>query len=91
MAQHVSAKKRIRRNANREEINRNRLSRVRTFVRKVEAALLAGDAEAARTALHLVTPELHRAAAKHTLHHNTVNRKLSRLTVRVKALEVTAK
>ncbi len=91
MAQHISAKKRIRRNATREEINRNRLNRVRTFVRKVETALLAGDANAARIALHLATPEMHRAAAKKTMHHNTVNRKLSRLSLRIKAMEVASK
>ncbi len=91
MAQHISAKKRIRRNATRAEINRTRISRIRTFVRKVETAIASGDVAAARVAFHEVTPELHRAIAKRTMHRNTVSRKLSRLSARIKALEVTAK
>ncbi len=90
MAQHVSAKKRIRRNENRAVINRARLSRIRTFVRKVETAIATGDASAAQEAFREVTPELHRAVNKHTLHRNTVSRKLSRLHARIKALEVKA-
>ena len=91
MAQHISAKKRIRRNANRAEINRARVSRIRTFLRKVETAIASGDASQSNAAFREVTPELHRAVAKRTMHRNTVSRKLSRLNIRIKALEVTAK
>ena len=91
MAQHISAKKRIRRNESREAINRSRLNRLRTFLRKVELAIASGDAPAARSAYQAATPELHRAVNKHTLHRNTVARKLSRLSARIKALEVNAK
>ena len=91
MAQHISAKKRIRRNANRAEINRTRVSRIRTFLRKVETAIASGDAKEAVQAFREVTPEMHRAVAKRTMHRNTVSRKLSRLHAKIKQLEVTAK
>jgi small subunit ribosomal protein S20 len=90
MAQHISAKKRIRRNATRQAINRSRVNRLRTFVRKVESAIAAGDASAAKIAFQEATPELHRAVQKRTLHRNTVSRKLSRLSARIKALEAAA-
>ncbi len=90
MAQHTSAKKRIRRTETREAINRSRMNRIRTFVRRVELAIAAGDAGEARDAFQAATPELHRAVNKHALHRNTVARKLSRLSARIKALEVSA-
>jgi small subunit ribosomal protein S20 len=91
MAQHISAKKRIRRNEAKAEINRSRMNRIRTFLRKVELAIIAGNASEARSAFQAATPELHRAVNKHTLHRNTVSRKLSRLSARIKDLEVSAK
>jgi small subunit ribosomal protein S20 len=86
MASHKSAEKRIRQTAKRTAINRSRVSRVRTFVKKVEVAIASGDREAARAAFQLAQPELHRAVTKGVLHKNTVSRKLSRLAVRVNAL-----
>lgn len=86
MANTPQAKKRIRRNARRAEINGARVGRIRTFVKKVEAAIVAGDREAATTALANVQPELARGVAKGVLHKNTVARKFSRLTKRVAAL-----
>lgn len=86
MAHHKSAKKRIRRNARREIINSARRSRVRTFMRKVESALTAGNKDAAAEALREAQPELHRSVSKGILHRNTVARKLSRLNARIKAL-----
>jgi small subunit ribosomal protein S20 len=86
MATHKSAEKRIRQIAKRTAVNRARRSRVRCFVRKVEAALAKGDTEAARLAFRLAQPELHRAITKGVLHKNTVSRKLSRLAARVNAL-----
>ena len=56
MANTPQAKKRIRRNARRNEINGNRVSRIRTFVKKVEAALEAGDKAAATAALSAAQP-----------------------------------
>lgn len=86
MANHPSAKKRIRRNARRTTINRNRVSRIRTFLRKVEDALGTGDQAQARTAFDSVVPELMRGVNKGVMHRNTVARKISRLSARVKAL-----
>jgi len=86
MANTPQAKKRIRRNNRRAEINGTRVSRIRTFVKQVEAALAAGNKELARTALSRVQPELARGVAKGVLHKNTASRKLSRLSKRVAAL-----
>ena len=86
MANHKSAKKRIIRNANRALINGARVSRIRTFVKKVDAAIAAGDADAAREALRAAQPELQRGVSLGVLHKNTVSRKISRLAARVKAL-----
>jgi small subunit ribosomal protein S20 len=86
MANHKSAKKRIIRNANRALINGARVSRIRTFVKKVDAAIAAGDADAAREALRVAQPELQRGVSRGVLHKNTVSRKISRLAARVKAL-----
>jgi small subunit ribosomal protein S20 len=86
MANTPQAKKRIRRNERRAEINGNRLGRIRTFVKKVEAALAGGDKVAAAEALKAAQPELARGVARGVLHKNTASRKLSRLTKRVAAL-----
>jgi small subunit ribosomal protein S20 len=86
MAHHKSAKKRIRRNARRAEVNRSRISRVRTFVKNVEQAITAGDKPAAEAAFRAAQPELHRSVGKGVLHRNTADRKLSRLSARIKAI-----
>lgn len=86
MANTPQAKKRIRRNERRAEINGNRLSRIRTFVKKVELALAGGDKAAAADALKAAQPELARGVARGVLHKNTAARKLSRLTKRVASL-----
>ncbi|HWI29204.1 MAG TPA: 30S ribosomal protein S20 [Stellaceae bacterium] len=86
MATHVSAEKRIRQTARRTAVNRARLSRIRTFVKKVETAIASGDKEAARTALREAQPEMQRGAQKGVMHKNTVARKLSRLSARIKTL-----
>lgn len=86
MANTPQARKRIRRNERRAEINGNRLGRIRTFVKKVEAALESGDKSAAAEALKAAQPEMARGVARGVLHKNTVSRKLSRLTKRVAAL-----
>lgn len=86
MAHHLSAKKRIRRNEKRRVINHARISRVRTFVKRVEVAIASGDQEAASAALKVAQPEMHRGVTKGVLHKNTVARKLSRLSKRIKAM-----
>jgi small subunit ribosomal protein S20 len=86
MANSPQARKRIRRNDRRAEINGNRMSRIRSFVKKVEAAIAGGDKDAAAQALAAAQPELARGVARGVVHKNTASRKLSRLTRRVAAL-----
>jgi len=86
MANTPQAKKRIRRNARRADVNGARVSRIRTYVKKVETALAAGDKDAATAALRDVQPELARGVAKGVVHKNTAARKFSRLNKRVAAL-----
>lgn len=86
MANTPQAKKRIRRNAHRTVVNKNRVSQIRTKIKSVEAALAAGDKTAATTALAAVQPALARGVARGVFHKNTASRKFSRLTKRVAAL-----
>jgi small subunit ribosomal protein S20 len=86
MANHKSAEKRIRQTERRTAVNRARVSRIRTFVKKVETAIASGDKEAAQAAFRDAQPEMQRGVSKGVLHKNTVARKLSRLTSRIKAL-----
>ncbi|HXC30422.1 MAG TPA: 30S ribosomal protein S20 [Stellaceae bacterium] len=86
MPHHKSAEKRLRQTEKRTTVNRSRMSRVRTFVKKVETAIDGGDKAAAESALQAAQPELHRATTKGAMHRNTVARKLSRLAARINAL-----
>ncbi|PLL14639.1 30S ribosomal protein S20 [Tabrizicola sp. TH137] len=90
MANTAQSKKRARQSEARQDINKARRSRIRTFVRKVEEAIASGNAEAALAALRAAQPELDRGVTKGVLHANTVSRKLSRLAARVKALATPA-
>jgi small subunit ribosomal protein S20 len=87
MANTSSAKKATRKIAARTEVNKSRRSRMRTFVRKVEEAITAGDHAKAVEALKAAEPEIVRAAQKGIVHANTASRKVSRLNGRVKALK----
>ena len=86
MANTASARKRIRQTERRTERNQARKSRMRTFVKKVEAACASGDKAAAAEALKRAQPEMQRAVGKGVVHLNTVSRKLSRLSARIKAM-----
>src|SRR5436190_20870500 len=86
MANTRSAKKATRVTARRTAINKNRLSRVRTSVRKVEEAIAAGDKAEAQAALKAAEPELVRGAQKGVVHRNAASRKVSRLARRVAKL-----
>lgn len=86
MANTSSAKKATRKIARRTKVNVNRVGRVRTFVRKIDEALAAGDKAAAAAALKAAQPELMRAAAKGAMPKRTASRKVSRLAARVKAI-----
>ena len=86
MANTPQAKKRIRRNNARAEVNGARVSRIRTFLKKVELALTSGDKAAAAQALAAAQPELMRGVSKGVFHKNTASRKIARLTKRVASL-----
>lgn len=90
MANTASARKRIRQTERRTLRNNARRSRMRTFVKKVEAALASGDKALAVAALKAAQPEMQRASGKGVIHANTVARKISRLSKRVKALPAAA-
>ena len=85
MAHHKSAKKAIRQTERRTAVNRARISRVRSFIKKVETAIESGDKKAAE-ALKAAQPEMHRGVRTGVLHRNTASRKLSRLSARIKSL-----
>ncbi len=86
MANTPQAKKRIRRNDRRAEINGARVSRIRTFVKQVETAIASGDKDRAQAAIRMVQPEIARGVSKGVIHKNTASRKFSRLTKRIAAL-----
>jgi small subunit ribosomal protein S20 len=83
MANTPQAKKRIRRNDRRAEINGARVSRIRSFLKRVELAIAGGDSKVAAEALRAAQPELARGVARGVLHKNTASRKMSRLSKRV--------
>jgi small subunit ribosomal protein S20 len=86
MANTAQSKKRARQSETRYAVNKARRSRIRTFLRKVEEALASGNQDAAAAALKAAQPELDRGVTKGILHANTVARKMSRLSSRVKSL-----
>ncbi|SDW89649.1 30S ribosomal protein S20 [Roseicitreum antarcticum] len=90
MANTPQSKKRARQNDARATVNKARRSRIRTFLRKVEEAIASGNADSAKDALRAVQPELSRGVTKGVLHKNTVARKMSRLSSRVKAISASA-
>lgn len=87
MANHASSRKRVRRNERRTVINKTRRSRMRTFIKKVEQAIEAGDAKAADLALKEVQPEIARAVAKGIVHKNKGARTMSRLSAGIKNIK----
>ncbi|MGB0771631.1 MAG: 30S ribosomal protein S20 [Paracoccaceae bacterium] len=86
MANTPQSKKRARQSERRADVNKSRRSRIRTFLRKVEEAIESGDRDAASAALRAAQPELMRGVTKGIFHKNTVARKMSRLSARVKAI-----
>ena len=85
MANHASAKKRAKQNPKRAKINSARRNRIKTFVKKIEAAITAGDPEAAAAAFKAAQPEIMRGVSKGIMHKKTASRKLSRLSAKLKA------
>ena len=90
MANTPQSKKRARQNERRQDVNKARRSRIRTFLRKVEEALASGKQDIAAAALRAAQPEMARGITKGVLHKNTVARKMSRLSARVKTTGATA-
>ncbi len=86
MANTAQSKKRARQNERKKAVNKTRRSRVRSFLRKVEEAILSENKESAQSALRLAQPELMRGVSKGIFHKNTVARKMSRLSAKVKAI-----
>lgn len=86
MANTPQSKKRARQNERRFAVNKMRRSRIRTYLRKLEEAIAAGEKDAATAALRAFQPELMRGVTKGVMHKNTAARKMSRLSSRVKAL-----
>jgi small subunit ribosomal protein S20 len=84
MANHISSKKRIRRNSRMEVVNKDRKNRVRSFIKKVEAAIKQSDKTKAQQAFILAQPEMHRSVTKGVFKKNTISRKLSRLSASIK-------
>ena len=86
MANTTSAQKMVRKIDRRTAVNKSRRSRVRTFIKKIDLAVEAGDAASAQTALRSAESEIMRAVSKGVMHKNTASRKVSRLVKRVKAV-----
>lgn len=89
MANIQSAKKRIRRNERARVVNKTRMSRLRTFLKRIETAIESGDKKVAAEALKAAQPELARSQAKGLVHKNTAARKMSRFSKRIKNLGAT--
>ena len=85
-----AAKKALRVAQRRTIINRARKSRVRTFIRKVERAIEAGDLQTAKEAFRAAQPEIMKGAQRGIMHKKTASRKISRLHQKIKALELGA-
>ncbi len=87
MPVHKSAKKRVRRNGRVAEQNKSRTSELRTYIRRVDEAIAAGDADAANVALKAAQPKIQRGANKGVMHEKTASRKISRLSKQIKTLK----
>ena len=88
MANHKSSKKRILRNNKRNEINSNRISRIRTYIKKVETEISSENKDKANEAFKLAMPEIQRGVSKGLIHKNTASRKLSRLSNKIKSIKI---
>ena len=87
MANHNSSKKRILSNNKRNEINSNRISRIRTYIKKVETEISSENKDKANEAFKLAMPEIQRGVSKGLMHKNTASRKLSRLSNKIKSIK----
>ena len=86
MAQHSSAVKANRQSIKRRDNNRRNISKLKTTIKKLRAAIATGDAEAARKMLDETVSEIDRASRKGIVHDNAASRYKSRLQRRINAL-----
>ncbi|MCZ6805579.1 MAG: 30S ribosomal protein S20 [Deltaproteobacteria bacterium] len=86
MADHASAKKRARQTIKRTARNRNIRTNVRTCVKRVRAAVAAGNTGAAKKALIEAVSKIDAAVSKGIYHRKTGSRHISRLTHQVNTL-----
>ena len=86
MANIKSAKKRIKVIATKTERNKAIKSEVKTYIKKVEAAVATKDAAAAKDALVIATKKIEMAASKGIYHKNNAARKVSRLAKAVNSI-----
>ena len=86
MAHSLSAKKRVRKTRRQTVVNGRRLSTLRTSIRKVEAAIAAGNKPEAEAALQAAQPDMMRGAQKGVASRNTMSRKISRLSRQIKGM-----
>lgn len=86
MANHRSAKTRIVRNKKRSIINGARRNAVRTYIKKVEAAIIEGNKENAAAAFQTAESQMMKAVSCGIFHKNMASRKISRLAQKIKAL-----
>ena len=87
MPNKASAKKRLRQTVKKTAENKNRKTRIKTFVKKVEQAITQGDQDAANSVLRTAQSQIMRGVAKGVLHKNSASRKISTLNSKVKGLK----
>ena len=86
MANSRQAKKRVRQNEKSRRLNGSQKSAMRTFIKKVDAAIASGDAESAQAAYAVAQPLIDRAARKGLIHQNKAARNKSNLVKRIRAM-----
>lgn len=86
MANIKSSKKRAKQSVKRAAINHSRLTQVRGAVKSVELAIASGKKDEAAAALKAAQPQMMRGVSRGVVLKNTMARKMSRLSARVKAL-----
>ena len=87
MPNKASAKKRLRQTVKKTNENKNRKTRIKSFVKKVEKAIAQDDQATANEVLKTAQSEIMRGVTKGVLHKNTASRKISRLNSKVKSLK----
>ena len=82
MPNHKSAEKRVRQSENRRVINRGNRSKVRTYIKKVRAALDSGKSDEIQSVLPETISVIDKAVQKGVMHKNAAARYKSRLTLK---------